>query len=225
MYCTPETWTNKQHWFSGHFGFQFEFIDHKLPDSITCKKSPATMLNPPFGLALVGLTSGNCTGVTWSLRFKLFTYWCTYGYYGINRNTKCQFIQSIFPENVSSLIFSQTIFFSSFPMQLRLMHCLRAICVFLALNECKHLMVVSKNPTGTARARSRGIFVAKFIQIFAQIYYGISLFKQKPKKKQEIKWFSNSIILTIVYWFSTIHLFNTKLEATSMKRLNSLPSQ
>lgn len=46
----------------------------------TCKKSPATILKPPFGLALVGLTSGNCTGITWSLRFRLLTYWWTYGY-------------------------------------------------------------------------------------------------------------------------------------------------
>ena len=35
-------------------------------------------MKPPFGLAFVGLTSGNCTGITWSLRLKLFTYWCTY---------------------------------------------------------------------------------------------------------------------------------------------------
>lgn len=46
----------------------------------TWRKSPATILKPPFGFAFVGLTSGNVTGITWSLRDKLLTNWWIHGY-------------------------------------------------------------------------------------------------------------------------------------------------
>lgn len=47
---------------------------------LTCKKSPATILKPPLGFTFTGLTSGNVTAITWSLREQLLTNWCTHGY-------------------------------------------------------------------------------------------------------------------------------------------------
>lgn len=51
-------------WEIGMNDLQLAVSGNDLIQTLTWRKSPATMLKPPFGLALVGLTSGNAMGIT-----------------------------------------------------------------------------------------------------------------------------------------------------------------